>query len=94
MYDNITSKSGTRGGHGRTRRFPGARGRAPQNRELRQREATERKTFWESLSPTRQLEDLSKRPGDSARQRARIQAKIRVEENAMIAAKPTKRGGW
>jgi hypothetical protein len=54
------------------RRFSGG-GPRPDNNELKRKEAAERTEAWRKLSPEEQLTILSRRPGDSTKQRARIQ---------------------
>lgn len=49
------------------------------NKARKRAEATERQAEWSALSPKQQLSELDKRPGDSKKQRARIQAKMELK---------------
>lgn len=51
--------------------------RNARKRLQRQYEATQRSIVWNKLTPQQQLAELDKRPGKSARQRARILAKLK-----------------
>jgi hypothetical protein len=64
-----------------TRRFSGG-GPRPDNNEIKQREAKERAEAWSSLTPQQQLAALDRRPGESKRQRARLQALIEKKKHA------------
>lgn len=46
-------------------------------RELRVKEAQDRLMAWQALSPERQLKALDERPGESKKQRARLEALIK-----------------
>lgn len=72
-------------------------GPRPDGRKVRQEEALERQTYWNSLTPTEQLKALDKRPGGSKKQRAKIEArmgKVQVQpklvEKQAVATVPTK----
>jgi DNA-binding CsgD family transcriptional regulator len=47
------------------------------SKNTRQSEATERNEAWAKLTPEQQIASLRKRRGDSAKQIARIQAKVK-----------------
>lgn len=46
------------------------------NNTRKRTEATERQKEWAKLNPKQQLAELDKRPGESKKQRARIQAQV------------------
>jgi hypothetical protein len=57
------------------RRFHGG-GPRPDLNELKRKEAMERQEAWSKLTPEQQLKALDSRPGESKRQRARLQLLI------------------
>jgi hypothetical protein len=54
------------------------------DREARVAEANARKAEWDTLTLQQQLEDLGKRRGQSARQKARILKRIEAERAAPV----------
>ena len=58
-------------------------------KEMRVREAAERLEAWQKLTPEQQLKALDSRPGESKRQRARLEALI---EKRKHQAKPAPKG--
>ncbi len=65
-----------RGQHVRVRLFPHTHGPAPHNHKNRVESAQQRQAAWSKLTPEAQLTVLDGRPGNSTRQRARLQAQI------------------
>ena len=57
------------------RRFSGG-GPRPDNNEIKFKEGQERLEAWTKLTPEQQLKALDSRPGESKRQRARLQSLI------------------
>lgn len=47
----------------------------PSNKARKVKEALQRTTEWNALTPTEQLRQLDRRPGTSLKQRLRLQAK-------------------
>lgn len=73
----------------KARRFTGG-GPRPDNLKHKQEEAKERRETWEKLSLVTQLEVLSKRPGESKRQRERIMAHIEKAKQPKAPEAPAK----
>jgi hypothetical protein len=67
------------------RRFPGVRGRAPQNYKFRKEEAAERTVAWQKLSHSEQIALLDVRLGKNVgakKQRARIVGLMEAKHSA------------
>jgi D-mannonate dehydratase len=63
---------GVKGNHQRDRKHPGVRGMRPDNKSFRQTEAAERQAEYDKLSLEQKLEMLSRKPGESKKQRAKL----------------------
>lgn len=59
--------------------------RGPSAKDERRREAIERQTAWAALSPSAQLEILKSRRGNSAKQIARINARMTAAAEVIVA---------
>ncbi len=66
-----------------SRRFSG-HGPRPDHNVVKQREAQERLEYWQSLSLTAQLKALETRPGESKRQRAKLEFRLNNKKKAVM----------
>lgn len=55
-------------------------------KELRVKEAQERQVAWTALGPAGQLKALDERPGNSLKQRTRLEAQLRNKTKKVVAA--------
>lgn len=79
--DNIVKKYG---GHARSRKYPGIKGRRPDRKEHRILSSAERLEEWQKRSPKEQLELLDVRLGNGVgakKQRARLLAKLEAAKS-------------
>ncbi len=79
-----------KGNHERTRLYPGVRGRRPDLKSFRQKEALQRQQQYDTLSVELKLELLDRRPGESKKQRARLK-KLLSEKQQNTSAKNSKK---
>jgi hypothetical protein len=87
-YTPLSGKRNTSGRLSRTQRGKkGLAGQRPDRRESRQRDAFERQKAWIGLTPKQQLQALDSRPGESKKQRAKIEAQ-RAKEKAPAPSAP------
>jgi hypothetical protein len=76
---------GVRGNHSRSRRFPNARGRRPDNKSYRQSEATRRQAEYDKLTLEQKFALLKDTPGESKRQFVKLSKMIETKKLQMQA---------
>lgn len=76
---------GVRGNHSRSRRFPHARGRRPDNKSYRQSEAIRRQVEYNKLTLEQKFELLKDTPGESKRQFVKLSKMIETKKLQMQA---------
>lgn len=76
---------GVKGNHNRDRKHPGVTGARPDNKLFRQQEAAERQAEYDKLTPEQKLERLDRKPGKSAKQRAKLTKLIEARKTQPVA---------
>ena len=76
---------GVRGNRNCSRRYPGIKGRRPDHKVFRRREAAARLAEYNTLSVEQKLGLLNTRPGESKKQRARLLKLIETRKPQPVA---------